>query len=108
MILKYTYTNTPGFGTELEYKQGFGFGFGVLGFIGAEYFILPKLCIGGEFDWGLVLNSTAAGTYKSQGMADQKTAKSSNFSFDANPLLNRALLVIFMLCSTSKIDIVGI
>ena len=29
------------------------FGLGVRGFIGAEYFVLPKLSVGGEFGWGL-------------------------------------------------------
>jgi len=33
------------------------FGVGVRGFIGAEYFVLPKLSVGGEFGWGLVFTS---------------------------------------------------
>lgn len=32
-------------------------GFGLRGFIGAEYFVLPKLSIGGEFGWGLAFMS---------------------------------------------------
>ncbi|MBI2258944.1 MAG: hypothetical protein HYU67_08605 [Flavobacteriia bacterium] len=34
-----------------------GIGVGVRGFIGAEYFILPKISIGGEFGWGFMLNT---------------------------------------------------
>ena len=30
-----------------------GFGFGVRAFIGVEYFILPRISLGGEFGWGL-------------------------------------------------------
>jgi hypothetical protein len=37
---------------------GNGFGLGVLGFVGAEYFIAPKLSIGAEFQWGPSFNST--------------------------------------------------
>ena len=40
-------------------KESFGstFGIGVRGFIGAEYFVLPKISIGGEFGWGIGLLS---------------------------------------------------
>ncbi len=34
-------------------KVGNGLGFGLRAFIGAEYFILPKISIGGEFGWGV-------------------------------------------------------
>ncbi len=34
-------------------KVGGGFGAGVRAFIGAEYFIAPKISIGGEFGWGI-------------------------------------------------------
>jgi hypothetical protein len=34
-------------------RTGNGFGVGVRAFIGAEYFILPKISIGGEFGWGI-------------------------------------------------------
>ncbi len=38
---------------DLTQKSGIGFAIGVRGFIGAEYFIIPKLSIGGELGWGL-------------------------------------------------------
>ena len=37
----------------LSKRTGNGFGFGLRAFIGAEYFILPKISIGGEFGWGV-------------------------------------------------------
>ncbi len=46
----------------LTSKNGLSFGVGVRGFIGAEYFLIPKLSIGGEFGWGLVFK--ANGTSK--------------------------------------------
>ncbi len=41
-----------------ERKSGATFAFGVRGFIGVEYFVLPKISIGGEFGWGLGLGMT--------------------------------------------------
>lgn len=46
----------------LTYKSGRTTGFGLRGFIGAEYFVLPKLSIGGEFGWGLGFATTGAST----------------------------------------------
>jgi hypothetical protein len=36
-----------------ERKNGTTFSFGIRGFIGVEYFVLPKISVGGEFGWGL-------------------------------------------------------
>lgn len=36
-----------------EINQGYAMGFGVRGFIGVEYFIAPKISIGGEVGWGV-------------------------------------------------------
>ena len=46
----------------LESKMGTTIGFGVRGFIGAEYFIFPKISIAGEFGWGLGISKTGAGS----------------------------------------------
>jgi hypothetical protein len=43
-----------------EWKSGMTFGIGVRGFIGAEYFVLPKLSIGAEFGWGIGYSMTGA------------------------------------------------
>ncbi|HLU86915.1 MAG TPA: hypothetical protein VKZ44_04105 [Taishania sp.] len=43
-------------------KSGVGFSLGLRAFIGAEYFIVPKLSIGGELGWGLGLTLSGKGT----------------------------------------------
>ena len=52
-----------------ERKNGTTFAFGVRGFIGAEYFILPKMSLGGEFGWGLGISSVGKSetTYEATG-----------------------------------------
>lgn len=44
-------------------SQNFGaiFGLGIRGFVGTEYFVLPKLSIGGEFGWGFGIFSMGKG-----------------------------------------------
>ena len=50
----YTLTDTYGNSARVtKYKSGMGFAFGVRAFVGAEYFVLPKISLGGEFGWGL-------------------------------------------------------
>jgi hypothetical protein len=81
---KYTYGNTllntrnvnlisSDFGSNLENdplgyagrvtsnKSGMTFGIGVRGFIGAEYFIFPKIAIGAEYGWGIGFQKTGKG-----------------------------------------------
>jgi len=52
-----------------ERKNGSIFSFGIRGFIGAEYFILPKLSLGGEFGWGIGLSTVGKSktTYEAAG-----------------------------------------
>jgi hypothetical protein len=45
----------------IDKTGGREFTVGLRGFIGAEYFIIPKLSIGGEFGWGLARTSQAKG-----------------------------------------------
>jgi len=56
---------TPTSGTvtsrPTEVKNGTNFQFGVRGFIGVEYFILPKMSLGGEFGWGIGIQTWGAG-----------------------------------------------
>ncbi len=44
-----------------EVKSGSNFQIGVRGFIGVEYFILPKMSLGGEFGWGIGFQGWGAG-----------------------------------------------
>jgi hypothetical protein len=78
-----------------ERKNGSTFSFGVRGFIGAEYFVLPKISIGGEFGWGLGLTTFGASetTYQSVGFNGTTAApgttvvdgsKSGGFSLDTD------------------------
>lgn len=86
----------------LESKSGVGFALGLRGFIGAEYFVLPKFAIGGELGWGLGFNTSgkSSSTAETVGMKDGATVasvetisnegdKSSSFGVDnsiVNPL----------------------
>lgn len=77
----------------LENKPGTSFGLGVRGFIGAEYFLFPKIAIGGEFGWGLALRTIGEGTSKSEywdGTAVKTTIHptggSTSFGFDSDNL----------------------
>jgi hypothetical protein len=87
-------TNTYGNGTPAaagnikESKAGNTMSFGVRGFIGAEYFVLPKISLAGEFGWGLGFSATGASS-TTTGNADGsntevKGGKSSTFGIDTD------------------------
>ncbi|MFO0355568.1 MAG: hypothetical protein ACK50A_01345 [Sphingobacteriaceae bacterium] len=81
-----------------ERKNGSTIGFGVRGFIGAEFFILPKLSLGGEFGWGLGISSNgkttttyeskgisnAPGSVESTGTTTIESSKQGGFSLDTD------------------------
>jgi len=70
---EYTWDGTAGTGINsqthavdgstdvINITQKGGLMFGVRGFIGAEYFVLPKLAVGGEFGWGLGIQTFGKG-----------------------------------------------
>lgn len=62
----------------IERKNGMSFGVGVRAFIGAEYFILPKMSIGGEFGWGIGMSTfgKSTTTYESTGFVGSSTTLS--------------------------------
>lgn len=77
----------------LKDKVGTTFGFGVRGFIGAEYFIFPKIAVGAEYGWGLGISMTGQGTRELEsvggspatpGTIEYKTNKSGNFGVDTD------------------------
>lgn len=80
----------------IERKNGTTFSFGVRGFVGVEYFILPKISLGGEFGWGLGLTSMGKSStdWESTGTDAQGTlvaqpttiegSKQSSFSLDTD------------------------
>jgi hypothetical protein len=79
-----------------ERKYGTTFSFGLRGFIGAEYFILAKMSIGGEFGWGLGMTSTGKTTTTWEGVGDNgggtftvgsasiETSKKGNWALDTD------------------------
>ncbi len=74
-----------------ESKGGSMFGIGVRGFIGAEYFVLPKMSIGGEFGWGLGFMSNGASSTSMEstdgttvGSQTLEGTKSSMFGLDTD------------------------
>lgn len=84
-------------GRVTEMKGGTVFSFGLRAFIGAEYFVLPRLAVGGEFGWGLGFASFGASStsFEVEGLADGATVetienrttegtKSSNFGVDSD------------------------
>lgn len=56
----YNNNPAPGVWTTSE-KEGSTFMIGLRGFVGAEYFILPKMAVGAEFGWGLGVSTTGSG-----------------------------------------------
>lgn len=55
-------TNNPAPGVWVtSEKAGSTFMIGVRGFVGAEYFIFPKMAVGAEFGWGVGMASTGDG-----------------------------------------------
>ena len=77
--------NNPNRVTQI--KSGTNVQIGVRGFIGVEYFILPKMSLGGEFGWGIGVNMTGAGKQTNEGLYTAtavstqtvNTGKTSNF-----------------------------
>ncbi|MFA7275059.1 MAG: hypothetical protein WC044_14410 [Crocinitomicaceae bacterium] len=74
----------------LKNKTGATFTVGLRGFVGVEYFVLPKLSLGGEFGWGLKLSTTGEGSEDREtwNVVDSKietytktTGKASSFGF---------------------------
>lgn len=83
----------PAGARTLSSKSGMTLGIGVRGFIGAEYFIFPKIAIGAEYGWGIGYQMSGKGksTYETTGgatpqVAEQETitSGSSKFGFDTD------------------------
>ncbi len=92
-----SWTTPPSSGSvsfrSTEVKNGSTLAFGLRGFIGVEYFVLPKISIGGEFGWGISLNSTGEGQVTTEywdGVSNSlkttttKTGKASTFALDTD------------------------
>ncbi len=85
-----------------ERKNGSTFIFGLRGFVGAEYFVLPKISIGAEFGWGIGFTSRGkeTTTWESIGASSGATSntvgtttiegskKGSSFGLDTDNINN--------------------
>jgi hypothetical protein len=65
-------------GRTVSSKNGSTLSLGVRGFIGVEYFILPKMSLGGEFGWGLTFSKTGDGTAVKEQLNSTGTAAVQN------------------------------
>ena len=83
----------PAASRTLTDKNGSTFMLGIRGFIGAEYFIFPKMAVGAEFGWGVGMSSTGEGEKTTEAWdgvgnvvktTTTKTGKSSTFGFDTD------------------------
>jgi hypothetical protein len=88
-----TMTSGPVASRLVTNKWGTQMMFGIRGFVGAEYFIIPKVSIGGEFGWGLGFSSTGEGTVTTAAWdaannvtkeTDAVSGKSSSFAIDTD------------------------
>ncbi len=76
---------------ETEHVLGTKFTLGLRGFVGVEFFVLPKLSIGGEFGWGLGLTTVGQNSKTTESWdgstvkkTEEKTGKSSSFNLDTD------------------------
>jgi len=53
---------TPNGGTSTTYKNGANFNVGARGFLGAEYFIFPKIAIGAQYTYGVNIDIKGSGS----------------------------------------------
>jgi hypothetical protein len=72
---KWTETNEL---VNSEFDAGTSFNLGVTGFIGAEYFLFPKISIGAQYNYGLQIASKGASKISTPGAPDFEVSKSSS------------------------------
>lgn len=88
-------------GRTLDYKGATTFGLGLTGFLGVEYFILPKFSLGAEMAWGMYLNKSNQVNYKYETFNGNETNEMTklvspgNSSF--NTFTNNARYGVFMM-----------
>jgi hypothetical protein len=82
------YYGLPGRVTE---SKNSSFGLGLRGFIGAEYFLFPKISLGVEYGWGLMMGSSKSSnsveTHNGSTVAvitDESATTSKMFGFDSD------------------------
>ncbi len=80
----------------LKTSEGLTFGLGIRGFIGAEYFVLPKISIGAEYGWGIGFQVQANGKEVVQeydgvtrSVAERETETAGKTTFGVDTDINR-------------------
>ncbi len=86
----------PSFDGITESNAGSTFGIQLRGFIGAEYFIIPKISLGAEYGWGLAFSSTGDGEVTSEfhdgtGVQSVTTATAGGSSVSLDTDINNAI-----------------
>jgi hypothetical protein len=62
------------------FNTGTAINLGVTGFIGAEYFLFPKISIGAQYNYGLQIASNGASKFTTPGAPDAKGQSTSNMN----------------------------
>lgn len=93
-------------------KSGMTFGIGVRGFIGAEYFLFPKIAIGAEYGWGIGFQTRGRGSKTSErydagttavGKEVDVVSGESKFGFDTD--LNQGTIFGFQNSGTASLRV---
>jgi hypothetical protein len=99
---KVNYTQNSTFYTDrfIESNNPGGFSFGLLGVVGIEYFILPKLSLGAEYNWGIIYNSTGSSDETKEftegnNVTKVKRGKTSNLVLDTGNNAGAIRLMIY-------------
>jgi hypothetical protein len=79
-----TYGNSA---RSITNKSGRTIGIGVRGFVGAEYFIIPKLSVGGEFGWGVGFSTTGASSNEIESVNGATPGKQTLEGTSSNQLI---------------------
>jgi hypothetical protein len=65
-------------GAKQTYDVGTSINLSAIGFIGAEYFLFPKMSIGAQYNYGLQIASNGASKYSATGATEVKGKSTSN------------------------------
>jgi hypothetical protein len=66
--------------TDVRTVSSSGLGLGARGFLGAEYFLFPKISIGAQYTYGLDINVVGATKITQTGLPDSEGGKSTNIN----------------------------
>ncbi len=67
-------------GGQMTYTDGMSIKLGVNGFLGAEYFVFPKIAIGAQYNYGLNIKSQGASKTTMTGAADTSGVARTSFN----------------------------